>query len=260
MSAIFLVLGAGAQADPSAAGIQVRETSLVVVAADGRRLTGPDLTGATMAVSDGWHGKTLIRFDGAERDATGLGWLYNIRVQNDADGHWTDFCKPDSVNERLAFAVEGHIDAHGTYLRDPEEFFLTCTSGAVAKCLRLGYLPWKTHPSGVTLESYFTACTRMIRADYCGDGSGHTSNGTPINVFDRLGIQTKDDDVDMHFEAAWGPEGALCVAKTRRSDHLKIERLAEICGGKFAGSLGQDCRLERAGKRSRALIFNDSLP
>jgi hypothetical protein len=53
----------------------------------------------------------------------------------------------------------------------------------------------------------------MVRADYCGDGTPHTVNGTPIDVYDGIGIQAPD--TNWLVDAEWGPDGALCVNSPR---------------------------------------------
>jgi hypothetical protein len=71
---------------------------------------------------------------------------------------------------------------------------------------------------------------RMARADYAGDGVGHTRNGTLIDLSDRLGIQRPGDDPPgrvLAFEAAWGPDGAVCVRHTRILELMSTEELAE---------------------------------
>jgi hypothetical protein len=59
---------------------------------------------------------------------------------------------------------------------------------------------------------------RLVRADYCGDGIGHTRDGTPIDIFDAIGIQHDEPAPGMTFEAAWRADGAVCVRHTRLPD------------------------------------------
>ena len=89
---------------------------------------------------------------------------------------------------------------------------LTCTSGAEGKCILLGYRPWES-VGATSLRDIHAACIRMIRADYGGDGTSHTRDGTLIAFRDNLGIRDFPADNDMPFEAAWGPDGAVCVAR-----------------------------------------------
>jgi len=93
-------------------------------------------------------------------------------------------------------------------------FLITCTGGAEGKCVRFGYKPWRRGPDGVSLAPYYQTCVRLVRADYCGDGIGHTRNGTPIDLFDTIGIQSDEVAPGMTFEAAWGrTERSACVAR-----------------------------------------------
>jgi len=91
----------------------------------------------------------------------------------------------------------------------------SCTTGALAKCELLGYRPWTAGPD------QHQACTRMIRADYCGDGTAHTENGTTIDVFDVEGVQRPTNGDGLSFEAGWGPQGAICVSEPRYRDPVQ---------------------------------------
>jgi hypothetical protein len=104
--------------------------------------------------------------------------------------------------------VEGRWDDHGT-LVDAAGLTYACGSGVITKCAAWGYAPWTV---GTEIHQ---ACTRMARADYCGDGSAWTQDGTMIDAYDSLGVQAPILDPALRFEAAWGPDGALCVAETR---------------------------------------------
>jgi hypothetical protein len=92
-------------------------------------------------------------------------------------------------------------------------------------------------------EPAHQACVRLLRADYCGDGEAATRDSTPVNVFDRLGVQAPDPGAAaaMAFEAAWGPDGAVCVARTRVPEVLTLDALAARCP-RLRGRLGpRDC-------------------
>ncbi len=92
---------------------------------------------------------------------------------------------------------------------------------------RFQYKPWKyvyetTSLTGTpshyqTLDTFHQACVRMVRGDYCGDGVAHTVDGTPIDVYDHLGIQTQTQGIggNFQFEAGWTPHGADCISVTR---------------------------------------------
>lgn len=67
----------------------------------------------------------------------------------------------------------------------------------------------------------------MIRADYCGTGTPHTLEGTPIDLFDRLSpiIQAEGTKnlLNWSVEAEWGPNGALCVG-----DELRLQMYDDL--------------------------------
>jgi hypothetical protein len=93
-----------------------------------------------------------------------------------------------------------------------------------------------------------------VRADYCGDEQPTTRDGMLIELHDDLGIQTREDQADLHFEAAWGPGGAICVAHTRVPQKATLDALARDCP-RLAGHLGPACTEASA---PEALIFNAS--
>jgi hypothetical protein len=118
-------------------------------------------------------------------------------------------CQPD----QHGVFVAGRWDAKATYVGDAALVTYSCMDGVIAKCVHWGYAPWLTD------DDMHGGCTRLARADYCGDGTPWTMDGTLINVFDRLGIQPEGAGGDMTFEAAWGPTGAVCVARSRYEIH-----------------------------------------
>jgi hypothetical protein len=65
------------------------------------------------------------------------------------------------------------------------------------------------------MQPLHQACVRMVRADYCGDGTSHTQVGTEIDVYDTFKIESADETVPGSLEAEWGVDGAQCVLHTR---------------------------------------------
>lgn len=90
-----------------------------------------------------------------------------------------------------------------------------------------------------TLPDHHAACVRMVRADYCGDGTSWTTDGQTINLYDNLGINT--DDADWTIDATWSPDGALCVNRIRDyqpgSPACVVELFDAECGGFGGGAL-----------------------
>ena len=147
----------------------------------------------------------------------------------DAEAQASD---PTIVSYRLTFAgenlcasgkgvfVQGIWDEATGARRDHEGLVTyACTDGAIGKCVLFGYKPWTV---GVELHQ---SCTRMVRADYCGDGISHTRDGTEIDVFDVTGVQSPSD-ATMIFEAGWGVDGAVCVHAPRYVDVIEGQGVA----------------------------------
>jgi hypothetical protein len=107
-------------------------------------------------------------------------------------------------------AVDGvWNERNGDRLDPPGGFTLACMTGAIGKCLDI-YHAWESDD----LRDTHQACTRMVRADYCGNGTAYTHDGTPIDVEDELGIETLDS-TPFELEAHWTPDGAHCVGSGR---------------------------------------------
>jgi hypothetical protein len=133
-------------------------------------------------------------------------------------------------------AVSGRWDyrqgvrAGGDWIDDPAAFTFACMEAAIAKCLLLGYKPWQSvnrcTASGcarLSLAKHHQACTRMLRADYCGDGTPHTVDGVVINVYDGIGLQADTERWEM--EAEWDSEGARCISLPRSGNRGDAGRL-----------------------------------
>jgi ADYC domain-containing protein len=122
--------------------------------------------------------------------------------------------------------------------------------------VRFGYQPWKMAADRRPMRDYYNACTRLVRADYCGDGRSFTRDGTSIDVWDSVGIQTPDtgDDPAYSFEAGWGADGAVCVARTRIPENIILETLKISCPRLAAMPVCDEGSARAAG----ALLFNRS--
>jgi hypothetical protein len=116
-----------------------------------------------------------------------------------------NLCDPDATGRSRGFPMPN----------DRGGFDLTCTSGAVGKCIHWGYRPWEERPGGPPLQALHQACVHMARADYGGDGHGMTRDGTLIFFCDRFGIYACELGALMAFEAGWGTDSATCVARPR---------------------------------------------
>jgi len=229
--------------------IRLEDTELVLRLDDGRVLRRNDLTGVRLILGTGQQ-DLEVRIDGFEEDTSILRAplpLYRMSARQ-PDGGSTDLCHPDPDGRRAAFAFP---DGKGG-------FNLTCTSGAEGKCVLFGYRPWESR-AGVPMGDLLRACIHLLRADYGGDDRPSTRNGTVVNLYDRFGIQDPGAADGMEFEAAWGPEGAVCVAHPRIPDNVTLAQLAERYP-RLRDRLGPEACTEEAMRADpRALIFNQSV-
>jgi hypothetical protein len=250
-------VAAGARADDTIRTVEVVASSFRITMTDGRVLTGPDLVGAVLTIDDSDGDRILVRIDAVQpdpMDPSGEVTLHTFMAQDPTTGAWSNLCSPGPDGLAMGFPLAGTWTGTGEHLPSDTAFSFTCTSGAQGKCVRFGYRPWAAAADGTPLWDLHQACTRMVRADYCGDGTAHTRNGTPINVYDRQGIQEPDAVPDMSFEAGWGPNGAVCVARTRVPEIAGLDDLAG-CARLQAAPRGPDCTEAAA---EGALLFNQS--
>jgi hypothetical protein len=124
--------------------------------------------------------------------------------------------------------VKGYWNATGDWVPSDTEVTLSCNAdgneankqqpaadGALARCMR--YYNFK--PSGGDKNKDLTACIRMQRADFCGDGKSLTFIGTYVDAHGACDPINPDDCSDgMCFEATWSARGAECVGHTRWTD------------------------------------------
>jgi hypothetical protein len=220
---------ANAEKDATAAAssLRVEGSAFVLTTADGRVLRGAELQGATVYLAVGGDAVAPVRLTSIVVDDQHPDILRHEFSVSDEQGGWKSACEPNAYGERWGFPVslpEGHPGRE-------HAITLTCASGAVGKCARFGYRPWARSAEGESLAPLHAACVRMARGDYCGDGEAHTKNGTSIDIYDDLQIQTRGEanDPSYEFEAGWTPEGAVCVQHSRWSDLITLQQLKTQC-------------------------------
>jgi len=195
---------------------------------------------------------------------------YRIEAWNSVAQDWENPCVAvDRVPQPRALAVPGVWDATGARKDIPGRFTFACENGALTKCIRWGYKPWASR-GGKSLTDLHQACTRMARADYCGDGRSHTHEDTTIDMYDQLGLIAPSTEASAEWdpargslEAAWGPDGAICLSHTR--DGRAVETVLQECPTRFrtgaAVDLGQGdrCSIQRVDANPKtALLRNRS--
>ncbi|QDF02101.1 ADYC domain-containing protein [Myxococcus xanthus] len=164
-----------------------------------------------------------LRVDGIE-PGTGADadvWAYQVSYYDAADALWKPACAAADGSALGAIPIAGRWDYRqgvpggGGKVDDAARFTFACEGAAIAKCVRFGYRPWGTTADGLSLAGHHQACTRMVRADFCGDGTSHTTDGQWVNLHDGVDVQT-DTEAWLH-EAEWDADGARCFTQTTRA-------------------------------------------
>lgn len=237
-----------AMAEP-APQVTVEGTEFVASLVDGRVLRSRDLVGAVLHVR--FAGRPMrLRIAAVEpdpRDRSGTVWLHTLETP-DAGGGWKNFCTSGPDGRRQGFPLAG----------GPDGIELSCTAGAIAKCVRFGYRRWEVAADGAALAPLHAACVRMVRADYGGVGRPWTKDGMHIDLYDDHGVQQPDNSPSDTFEAGWSPEGAVCVHHVRVEENTTLSELAALYPA-LRGRTGDVCTEEFA-RAHGALVFNRSKP
>jgi hypothetical protein len=206
----------------------------VVAERDGTTLRGTALVGAHFfadvhntsvtptATAKPEYRVTKIALEDPDYDPTETGqtYVYTLEQRIAETSGWAPACLPDSDGRRIAIPLAATWDDHGDRVVSPGRFTFGCTTGVIAKCYRWGYRPWLTG-YGADMAAMHWTCTRLARADYCGNGITHTHEGTWVNVWDKLPapgpIQHHGllPPVGMLFEAGWNTGGAVCLSHAR---------------------------------------------
>jgi hypothetical protein len=210
---------------------------------------------------------TAVAAENAAYDPTHSGstYLYTLEQYVADTDTWQAACDADLDGRHVAIPIAATWNAHGDRVESSSMFTFGCTTGVIAKCYRWGYRPWLTGYGGQIVDAHQT-CTRLARADYCGNGVSHTHDGTWVNVWDRLPspgpIQAHGllPPFGMLFEAGWNPDGAVCLSRAR---WLLDDTLANLCPDRLVapGLLGStvcDTVSEVLGYDSNAMLFNES--
>lgn len=255
---LFTVLGtvylSSRKPDPERSNIPKPESVAIKRVA----IKGKEVEGAILTASTDSSGELLkLKIQQVELDPEDPEqdvYLYTVLTQNPANQQWQNICQPDKNNVAKAIPLSGFWDRTGKHVENGTITF-ACTSGVAAKCVRWGYKPWKTM-QGVSLQALHQACTRMAQADYCGNGIAHTKEGTPIDMYDLLSIQKRSEDSGMMFEAAWTPDGAAVIDRTRYPDALAQVR--RDCPERLVSSSEEVTPVSLQKHHPEVLIFNDS--
>lgn len=217
---------------------------------DGAWLDGSQLVGEYSGTSYGaeaFAGATLIGRSDTGRNVRlrvvdveaplGGSDIWRYHVEYFFKGDWYALCEDAVTGPFGAIAVDGYWSFErgsptgGDKFVDGDRFTFACPRfGAIGKCVELGYRPWGVF-DGEALDAHHQACTRLMRADYCGDGTPNTQDGKIVNLYDSLGVQV--DTEDWTAEAEWDAEGARCLSPHNRGIidvPCYDEKIHDACG------------------------------
>lgn len=163
-------------------------------------------------------------------------WAYTISAKTSDGGSWPSVCidEKGTATAMVPLVGSGWDLTSGNRIDNQNIMTMGCSFGAIGKCARIGYRPWangtickgwerdrdkkKEQCEQVNLKAHHQACTRMVRADYCGDGTPHTLNGTIISVMDYLKPVILLDEDKWQIEARWQESGAICLTEARHPE------------------------------------------
>ncbi len=239
-------------------GVALTELELEATSLRGRagrrRVSGAALAGAELDAPLVGGGAVRLRIDDiARRGRQDLRYLVSYRTT----GGWAPLCGTDASGAPVgALPLAGRWDERGAHVDDADAFTFACSGFVLAHCVDAGYAPWREgmvcarrgRCQRITLAAHHQACTRMMRADYCGDGTSHTVDHTPVNAYDALGVRV--DSEAWAFEAEWDEDGARCLVN---------ERLAGVVPACAAALVDPDCG-DPARAADGALIFSEVEP
>ncbi len=167
-------------------------------------------------------------------------WRYVVEYQ-ETDSTWIPICV-NGTSAVPAIPINGWWDLRtgergdGSKHTGRNRFLFACEQvGAIGKCIEAGYRPWQK-VNGKSLDGYHQTCVRLLRADFCGTSESHTVNGSSVNIYDNLGVQT--DTEDWVAEGEWDKRGARCISPDATTADIanvgcRADLLDDACGLEF---------------------------
>jgi hypothetical protein len=200
-------------------------------------LEGATITGGGDNVAAASYVINKVTAAPAADDPTHNTNLYDLRL---ASNSTQQLCGGDPT----AVPLRGTWREGASTWMDSDTFMtFGCQRGVLAKCyLKAHYRPWDSF-NGKSLRDYHQTCMRAALADYCGNGTSYTVNGTIIDLYDRLGkakeVPSTGEFASLAVEGIWQSETTgevasvrpvLCLAK-KRWDTIPFKRDGLLCPG-----------------------------
>ncbi|RKI05201.1 ADYC domain-containing protein [Corallococcus sp. AB038B] len=266
---VSVALDAPRQAEDGVTGLRFENGRLWAVPPPETRATVSDVVGTVLqgTASDGKPVEVAIcGAEPAADDPTRV--FYRIEAWNPVAREWENPCVAlDRSPAPRALAAGGVWDASGAHADAADRVTFACENGAISKCILWGYAPWASR-DGKSLAGLHQACTRLARADYCGNGRSHTRQDTTIDIYDRMGVLERATEVTREwdpakgsFEAAWAPDGATCLSRTR--DGRALDVILQECPGRFQADTadarddGEVCTVRRGDVKPGAALLRN---
>ncbi|MCP3103720.1 hypothetical protein LZ198_33040 [Myxococcus sp. K15C18031901] len=237
-SGVYTVLAGPRTTSPVTPGrvwlLTLKPTTGTFPATD-KELRGTQLLGARLGIPAATHITTVevVGLNNARNvtiaespgtwDASGDTFLYRLKYLS-GDVPTVDLCTQGAdpaTGWAWAVPVRGLYSATGARAESTTHFTLACDPGVIAKCYRWGYKPWLDGSAAGPVTRAHWACTRMARADYCGNGTSFTQDGTRIRPWDDLtpnlipAPTEGSTSAAMPFEAGWNVWGPSCLSHWR---------------------------------------------
>lgn len=237
------IIGAAQAASPrEPAALTTARGELLLQWTDGSVTRGEDLVGVELILGN--VPVTIAAARISPRDPRREIWQFDLRRANGRR-----YCTPDPQQEQWAMILPDPAAPGG--------FIITCSSGALGKCLIAGYAPWRQDAAGRSLAAYHRACLHMMRGAYGGGQRGWTRNGMRVEIYDDGGVNPDDEPSDMPFEAGWNEHGAVCIAHPRVPENGSLAAIvAEV--PRLVGRVGPEACTEERARALGALLFNRS--
>lgn len=216
-------------------GVRLDGSTLTATRRDGTLVTGAEFVGAKLKGWTASGARVQVRIEGYSVAGDVSSYQASYTMEGAEQG-W----KPVCASGGSAVLLSGTWNEDGSHAPSDTVVTFACPGGALAKCVDFGYAPWRSL-DGTSLAPYHQACTRAVRADYCGDGTSYTQDGNPINLYDVVGVQ--QDTVDWTPEAEWGEDGARCLSGLATRATVPVTCAVEVVKGCGAGGPAAGSRL-----------------
>jgi len=211
----------------------------------------PDLgTVATGAALVGWTIKLYETGHGDELEVHILGYDPAIALEydpgNTISGYAFGYIDPETPSEihSVCPASYAYADAiaatvirgelfydNGAVVVNNEWITIACFGNAVAKTKLFGYGPQQHVPGtqSPATPGEQTATIRMITADYCGDGTSFTVDGTPLDWKNASGgVSPTGNTSFANLEALWTKGGAICIKEPRLYSVEEVQHHCDV--------------------------------